>query len=115
MTAGVSWRAVDNIEISSILLKARMLAIGHESSNRGSMTAGVSWRAVAFIEITSNLLKARMLAIGHESSKRGSMTARVEKRAVAFAETNFCLLLIKNSYKNVLPSHNIKFRKIDCF
>ena len=54
-----------------------MLAIGHESSKRGSVTAGVSWRAVAFIEITSNLLKARMLAIGHESSKRGSVTAGV--------------------------------------
>ena len=108
-------RAVVLVEISSNLLKARMLAFGHLYSKRRFMTARVLWRAVANIEISPILLKARMLAFGHESSKRGSVTARVEKRAVAFAETNFCLLLIKNSYKNVLPSHNIKFRKIDCF
>ena len=70
------WRAVDFIEITSNLLKSRMLAFGHLRSKWRFMTARVVYRAVAIIEIILNLLKSRMLAFGHLRSKRRFVTAR---------------------------------------
>ncbi len=79
------------------------------------MTARVVKRAVDNNETSFNLLKARLRAFGHITSERRFMTARVVKRAVANIETTFYLLLLKNWYKQDLPSSNIKINKGDCF
>ena len=71
-------------------------------------------KAVAFIEITLNRLKARKQAISHLDSKRRFMTARVRWRAVDFSETTFYPLLVKTSYKNILPSSILKISMRDC-
>jgi hypothetical protein len=55
-----------------------------------------------------------LTAGSQQRSKRCTETARVLKRAVAIREMTFYQLLIKISDENVLPSHIIKFRKIDC-
>ena len=78
------------------------------------MTARVRGRAVAFIEITINRLKARKQAISHQSSKRRFATGRVRGMAVDFSETTFYPLLVKTSYKNVLPSSILKIGIRDC-
>ena len=78
------------------------------------MTARVRWRAVAFIEITLIRLKARKQAISHQSSKRRLATARVRGMAVDFSETTFYPLLVKTSYKNILPSSILKISMRDC-
>ena len=48
-------------------------------------------------------------------SQRRFMTARMFLRAVDYSEITLCLLPIKISYKNILPSPIIKIRKRDCF
>ena len=77
-------------------------------------TARVRWRAVDFIEITLNRLKARKQAISHQSSKQRFATARVRGMAVDFSETTFYPLLVKTSYKNILPSSILKISMRDC-
>ena len=67
MTARVEKWAVDNNETSFNLLKARLMAFGHITSNRRFMTARVVKRAVANNEFNYNLLKARLMAFSHIS------------------------------------------------
>ena len=107
-------KAVAFIEITLIRLKARKQAISHLDSKRRFMTARVRWRAVAFIEITLIRLKARKQAISHQSSKRRFATARVRGMAVDFSEATFYPLLVKTSYKNILPSSILKISMRDC-
>jgi len=70
--------------------------------------------AVALSEIFFYLLKARFMAGSHLWSMRRFMTARVVLMAVDIREITFCLLLVKISYKNVLPSPIIKNSMSDC-
>ena len=60
--------------------------------------------AVALSEIFFYLLKARMMAVSHLWPVRRFVTARVTKTAVSIRETTFYLLLVKISFKYVLPS-----------
>ena len=90
------------------------MAISRLRPKRRIKTARVEKRAVATNENAQNQLKAGMMAISRHRSKRRIKTARVEKRAVAIRESTFCILLIKISFKYVLPSLIIKIRKCDC-
>ena len=60
--------------------------------------------AVDFSEIFFYLLKARLRAVSHLWPVRRFVTARVTKTAVSIRETTFYLLLVKISFKYVLPS-----------
>ena len=79
------------------------------------MTARVCRHSVAKSKINTNQLKARKQVLSHQSLNRRMMTARMFLRAVDYSEITLCLLPLKISYKNVLPSSIIKIRKSDCF